>query len=120
MVAGRAKAWEEKDFSYDITGKANQASVENHTYDVAEKNEGKMTATTLNSARNKACGANKKKLSLVFMHSDVATNFENLNLVAHLKYTDKDGIQRKVFAPFGISYEKKSQNMLSPTDAELK
>lgn len=27
--------------------------------------------------------------------------------------------QRKVFAPFGISYEKKSQATLSPTDAEL-
>ena len=28
--------------------------------------------------------------------------------------------QRKCFAPFGISYEKKSQATLSPTDAELK
>ena len=28
--------------------------------------------------------------------------------------------QRKVFAPFGISYEKKSQATLSPTDDELK
>ena len=28
--------------------------------------------------------------------------------------------QRKVFAPFGISYEKKTQATLSPTDAELK
>ena len=28
--------------------------------------------------------------------------------------------QRKVFSPFGISYEKKSQATLSPTDAELK
>ena len=27
--------------------------------------------------------------------------------------------QRKVFAPFGISYEKASQASLSPTDAEL-
>lgn len=27
--------------------------------------------------------------------------------------------QRKVFAPFGISYEKTSQTTLSPTDAEL-
>lgn len=27
--------------------------------------------------------------------------------------------QRKVFAPFGISYEKKSQVSLSPTDKEL-
>lgn len=132
VVIGRAKAWKEKDFSYDITGgkdfmqnianqvgeywdevdqntilaildgvfsmtgKANEAFVSNHTYDVTEKNEGKLTATTLNSATNKACGANKKKFSLVFMHSDVATNLENLNLVAHLKYTDKDGIQREL------------------------
>ena len=28
--------------------------------------------------------------------------------------------QRKGFAPFGISYEKKSQASLSPTDEELK
>ena len=28
--------------------------------------------------------------------------------------------QRKVFAPFGISYEKSSHASLSPTDAELK
>lgn len=28
--------------------------------------------------------------------------------------------QRKVFAPFGISYEKKSQATLSPTNEELK
>ena len=27
--------------------------------------------------------------------------------------------QRKVFAPYGISYTKKSQAKLSPTDAEL-
>lgn len=27
--------------------------------------------------------------------------------------------QRKVFAPYGISYEKASQTTLSPTDAEL-
>lgn len=251
MVAvGRAKAWVEKDFSYDITGGVdfmqnvadqvaeyfdaldqqtilailsgvfamsgakNQEFVEKHTYDVTAQGDGKITATTLNSAANQACGANKKKFSLVFMHSDVATNLENLNLVAHLKYTDSEGVQRdlelytwngklvvidddmpveevaaepetpavgkegeagytpavpatpaytkyttyimgagaftfedigakvpvemdrdpaknggedtlyvrqrKVFAPYGISYEKKSQASLSPTDAELK
>ncbi len=251
MVAvGRAKAWVEKDFSFDITGGVdfmqnvadqvaeyfdtldqqtilailsgvfamtgakNQEFVEKHTYDVTAQGEGKITATTLNSAANQACGANKKKFSLVFMHSDVATNLENLNLVAHLKYTDSEGVQRdlelytwngklvvidddmpveevaaepetpavgkegeagytpavpatpaytkyttyimgagaftfedigakvpvemdrdpaknggedtlyvrqrKVFAPYGISYEKKSQASLSPTDAELK
>lgn len=250
VTVGRAKAWVEKDFSYDITGGVdfmqnvadqvaeyfdtldqqtilailsgvfamtgakNQEFVEKHTYDVSAQGDGKITATTLNSAANQACGANKKKFSLVFMHSDVATNLENLNLVAHLKYTDTEGVQRdlelytwngklvvidddmpveevsavpetpavgtegqagytpavpgapaytkyttyimgagafifedigakvpvemdrdpaknggedtlyvrqrKVFAPYGISYEKKSQASLSPTDAELK
>lgn len=132
VVVGRAKAWTEKDFSYDITGGVdfmqniaeqvgeywdevdqstiiailqgvfsmtgtkNLEFVNNHTYDVTEKVDGKMSATTLNSAANKACGANKKKFALVFMHSDVSTNLENLNLVAHLKYTDAQGIQREL------------------------
>ena len=64
--------------------------VNKHTTEISTN----MTATTLNSAINKACGANKKKIRLVFMHSDVATNLENLNVVEYLKYTDKDGIQR--------------------------
>lgn len=132
VVIGRAKAWTEKDFSYDITGgqdfmqniaeqvgeywdgidqntiiatlqgvfamtgTKNLEFVNKHTYDVTEKIDGKMSATTLNSATNKACGANKKKFALVFMHSDVSTNLENLNLVAHLKYTDAEGIQREL------------------------
>lgn len=132
VAIGRAKAWVEKDFSYDITGGVdfmqniadqvgeywdgvdqdtiiailqglfamtgakNLEFVNNHTYDVTKKIDGKMSATTLNSAANKACGANKKKFTLVFMHSDVATNLENLNLVAHLKYTDAQGIQREL------------------------
>lgn len=130
VVIGRAKAWVEKDFSYDITGGVdfmdnvaaqvgeywdgvdqdlilavmegvfamtgtkNEEFVEKHTYDITEKVDGKVSATTVNSAANKACGANKKKFTLVFMHSDVSTNLENLNLVTHLKYTDKDGVQR--------------------------
>ena len=127
---------------------------------------------------------------MIFMHSAVATNLENLNLLTALKYTDKDGVtrdltlytwngklvivddgmpteegedgtvtytsyvlgegtinyedigakvpyemardpktnggqdtlytrQRKVFSPKGISYEKKVQASLSPTDDEL-
>ncbi|WP_215678731.1 phage coat protein [Roseburia inulinivorans] len=132
VAVGRAKAWLEKDFSYDITGgidfmqniadqvgeywdgvdqdtiiaildgvfsmtgTKNKEFVDAHTYDVTEKVDGKMSATTLNSATNKACGANKKKFTLVFMHSDVATNLENLNLVAHLKYTDLQGMQREL------------------------
>ena len=53
-----------------------------------------MSATTLNSAVNKACGANKQKFSLVFMHSDVATNLENMKLLEFMKQTDGDGIQK--------------------------
>lgn len=129
IVVGRAKAWVERDFSYDITGgqdfmdavaaqiaeykdgldqntilavlkgvfamsadAKSKEFVAKHTTEV----DGAMTATTLNSATNKACGANKKKFSLVFMHSDVSTGLENLNLIERLKYTDKDGISRSL------------------------
>lgn len=222
VVVGRAKAWVEKDFSYDITGGqdfmdnvAKQVAdywqdidqdtllailrgvfamtstkgvefVKKHTYTV----DGPMEATTLNSATAQACGDHKKKFSMIFMHSVVSTNLENLNLLTALKYTDKEGVtrdltlytwngklvivddgmpteqaedgstvytsyvlgegtinyedigakvpyemardpktnggqdtlytrQRKVFAPFGLSYEKAKQASLSPTDDEL-
>lgn len=126
VVFGRAKAWLEKDFSYDITGGEdfmknvaaqvaeywnavsqdtllailegifsmtgvkNLEFVNKHTTDA----NGNMTATTLNSATNKACGQKKKAFSLVFMHSDVSTNLENMNLITYLKYTDENGLQR--------------------------
>lgn len=130
IVVGRAKAWTEKDFSYDITGGVdfmgniadqvaeyrdtldentilavlegifamtgtkNAEFVDKHTYDITAQVDGEMSVSTLNSAMNKACGANKKKFTLVFMHSDVATQLENKNLIQHLKYTDAQGIQR--------------------------
>lgn len=75
---------------FAMTGTKNLEFVNGHTTTITDV----MSATTLNSATNKACGANKKKFSLVFMHSDVATGLENLNLIERLKYTDKDGIQR--------------------------
>lgn len=172
------------------SGEKSQEFVDKHTYDITGADEGLMTATTLNSAMQQACGANKKAFSMAFMHSAVSTNLENLNLLKHLTYTDKDGMtrdldlytwngrlvvvddalpavtsedgttyttyilgngaisfedigakvpyemardaktnggedtlysrQRKVFAPKGISYEKKAQASASPTDAELK
>lgn len=77
---------------FSMTGAKNLEFVNKHTTEV----KGNVGATTLNSATNKACGSNKKKFALVFMHSDVATNIENLNLLEHLKYTDKDGITREL------------------------
>ena len=77
---------------FSMTGAKNLEFVNKHTTEI----KGNIQSTTLNTATNKACGANKKKFALVFMHSDVATNIENLNLLEHLKYTDKDGITREL------------------------
>lgn len=136
VVVGRAAAWTENDFSYDITG--GQDFIENiaeqiaeywneidqstivhilkgvfsmtdaegakfvaaHTTDVtanAATNDvgaGCMSGTTLNTAIQKACGDAKGKFSMAIMHSVVATNLENLKLLAYMKYTDGNGIER--------------------------
>ena len=109
IVVGRANAWTEKDFSYDITGGvdfmenvAQQVSeywdgidqetivhilngvfkmsdaegakfVASHTSDItgvtnSEGALGKMDATSLNTAIQKACGDHKNKFSLAIMH----------------------------------------------------
>lgn len=233
VVVGRADAWTEKDFSYDITagvdfmdnvaqqvaeywtevdqdtilailkgifamtGTGNKVFVDNHTYDITgnKDDEAKVGETTLNNALQQASGDNKAVFTLALMHSQIATNLENLKLLKYYTYTDAEGIerqltlaswngravliddsmpteavakagdveaytkyttyvlgegafdyenigakvpyemsrnpaknggedtlysrQRKVFAPAGISYEKKSQTTLSPTDDEL-
>lgn len=131
VVVGRAKAWIETDFSYEITGGVdfmqnvadqvaeykdgldqdtilavmkgifamstgvkNKEFVTKHTYDISDMVDGNCGLSTLNSATNQACGSNKKKFTMVFVHSDVATNLENKRLIEHLKYTDKDGVTR--------------------------
>lgn len=182
---------------FSMTGANNLKFVDGHTYDITANaaDAALVGAATLNSAIQQASGDNKSKFKLVIMHSAVATNLENLKLLAYLKQTDGDGIerelslatwngrivliddsmpteevpadddvpaytkyttyvlgegafdyenigakvpyemsrdpktnggqdtlytrQRKVFAPYGISYTKTSQATLSPTDAEL-
>lgn len=132
IVVGRADAWTEKDFSYDITGgedflahiasqigeywddqdqatllstlkgifsmtgAKNLEFVNGHTYDVTgETGEAsKFTAITLNNAIQKALGDNKAKFTLAVMHSVIATQLENMNLLEYMKYTDSDGIER--------------------------
>lgn len=194
---------------FAMTGAKNLEFVNNHTLDITKEEGEKAVAgpTTLNTAIQKASGDKKAKFTMAIMHSTVATNLENLQLLAYLKYTDANGVQRdltmaswngrivliddnmpveeieaveesgtagtegyvpaqeaytkyttyilgdgaidyenigakvpfemdrdpkanggqdtlytrqrKVFAPYGISYTKKSQAKLSPTDAEL-
>lgn len=93
-------------FAMSSTGKgniktANAEFVEKHTYDISQNTADLATtpamcmdATTLNSAIQQACGDNKSKFSLVYCHSAVATNLENMQLLSYLKYTDAQGIQR--------------------------
>ncbi|MCI5792848.1 MAG: phage coat protein [Lachnospiraceae bacterium] len=79
---------------------ANAEFVEAHTLDISAEGAEHtteamcMSATTLNTAIQKACGDNKSKFSLVFCHSSVSTNLENLKLLTYLKYTDAEGIER--------------------------
>jgi len=70
--------------------------IANHITDISNLSgdNSKISATSLNSALQKACGDKKKNFRLSFMHSAVATNLENLNLLEFLKYTDSNGIQR--------------------------
>jgi hypothetical protein len=68
--------------------------ISKHTYDISGAGTPTVGAGTLNSAIQKACGDNKNVFKLAFMHSQVATNLENLRLLEYLKYTDKDGVQR--------------------------
>lgn len=69
-----------------------------HTHDITAADVKVFDATTLNNAMQKALGDNKSKFALAVMHSQVATNIENLKLVDYLKYTDKEGIQRTISA----------------------
>lgn len=126
IVTGRAKAWVEKDFSFELTGVDFMDNVavqvskyfENvdqdtliailkgifamsdegfakHSYDITgEETNNTFAPTTLNTACNRALGQNKGIIRVLIMHSDVATNLENLRLLEYLKYTDKDGITR--------------------------
>lgn len=128
IVVGRAKAWEEKDFSFDITGHdfmadiaaqvgnywddIDQTTILNilagifgvttdsfstkHTLDITSASTKTVGASTLNTAVQQAAGANKDIFTVAIMHSVVATNLENLQILQYWKETDADGVQRPV------------------------
>lgn len=128
IVVGRAKAWQEKDFSFDITGHDFMADIAaqvvnywddvdnatilstlkgifgvttdnfttSHTLDITGETVKTVGPGTLNSAIQKAAGANKDIFSAVIMHSVVATNLENQQVIEYWKQTEPNGIQRPV------------------------
>jgi len=70
-----------------------------HVYDItgeASADDQVVSAATLNKAIQKACGDNKNIFKLVIMHSEVATNLENMKLLKFMTQTDKDGIEREL------------------------
>lgn len=70
--------------------------VMNHSTDISsEAGTGAyVSATTLNSAMQKAAGDNKSAFSVVVANSAVVTNLENANVTEFLKYTDSNAVER--------------------------
>lgn len=86
-------------FSMATTGALNAGNkefVEKHTTDISGETDANVGASTLNNAVQKALGANKGIITLAFMHSVVATNLENMQLLTYFLYNDANGIQRQL------------------------
>lgn len=83
-------------FAMSTEDAGNADFVQKHTTDISATGEGLVNASTLNSAVQKALGANKGAITLAFMHSVVATNLENMQLLTYMMYNDANGIQRQL------------------------
>ena len=90
-------------FSMSTTGstvaaKAAKEFLDKHVYNITTNtgDDALVGATTLNKAIQKAGGDNKNIFKLVIMHSEVATNLENMKLLKYMTYTDADGIEREL------------------------
>lgn len=90
-------------FSMSTTGstvaaKAAKEFLDKHVYNITVNtgDDALVGATTLNKAIQKAGGDNKNIFKLVIMHSEVATNLENMKLLKYMTYTDADGIEREL------------------------
>lgn len=82
---------------FSMTGAKNLEFVNGHTLDIsglADAEKQVVGPATLNTAIQKASGDRKSKFTMVLMHSVVATNLENLQLLSYMKYTDAQGIER--------------------------
>lgn len=90
-------------FSMSTTGstvaaKAAKEFLDKHVYNITVNtgDDALVGAATLNKAIQKAGGDNKNIFKLVIMHSEVATNLENMKLLKYMTYTDADGIEREL------------------------
>lgn len=90
-------------FSMTATGstvpaKAAKEFLDKHVYDITGNtgDDALVGSATLNKAIQKAGGDNKNIFKLVIMHSEVATNLENIKLLKYMTQTDGDGIEREL------------------------
>lgn len=68
--------------------------ISTHTLDITAETDSYVDGTTLNRAIQQSCGSGKGKFAVVLLHSAIATNLENLQLMNYLTYTDSAGITR--------------------------
>lgn len=82
----------------DVAGTAAKDFLAKHVYDISSEtgDDAKMGAATLNKAIQRAGGDNKNVYRLVIMHSEVATNLENMKLLKYMTYNDGNGIEREL------------------------
>lgn len=106
IVKGVATYWQKKreerlvkllETIFDIT----DTDFANHTLDIASETgtvgeENIIGATTIGDAIVKANGDNASGYSLAIMHSKVAQDLANLQLLEFSKYTDERGITRRL------------------------
>ena len=83
-------------FAMDTSDAGNADFVNKHTTDISSEDNPNVSSSTLNTAVQKALGANKGIITLAFMHSVVATNLENMQLLTYMLYNDAQGIQRQL------------------------
>lgn len=72
-----------------------------HTYNIATStttvaDANKVGPTTMGDAIQKALGDNGNIISMVWMHSRIAQNLANMQLLQFRKYTDRMGIERQL------------------------
>ena len=81
---------------YSMTGAENEEFVTNHTFDISGTASPLVGPSTLNTAIQQASGDKKNSFSIAVMHSAIATNLENMQLLEYMKYNDANGIQRSL------------------------
>ena len=83
-------------FAMDTSDAGNADFVNKHTTDISSEDNPNVSSSTLNTAVQKALGANKGIITLAFMHSVVATHLENMQLLSYMLYNDALGVQRQL------------------------